>query len=219
MFSNMKSESLRKFLEQQDEDLNEKNNGVVNTTHTNVSPVIWNPNVSLFPKNKKYCMVESLLKWTNTTDYTLLYNSEIQELTTLLIWKILRGRKNIVIAIETEKGNVFGSYHHKIPLRQSSILANDKKHFVFSLKNPYGTPPIQFLQNERNENQLIIHRDIQNNWIFESSDKSYIGSASGEQINRGYIDTMGLNSDIFNGQHYPNYFTINKLLLIQMHEK
>ena len=166
---------------------------------------------------------EILLKWNHLTSSEIIFDSDEQELTTKNVWRSLRGRKNIAIVIVSDSGWVFGSFNGIIPYKQSHIVSKDYSHFLFTLKNPFEVPPTRFKQNVRNENQLIIHRDNQNSWIFgigygfhiRDDGKSYIGSASGEQLNRGYIDTIGLNSLIFNETSYPTYFSFERIIFLQ----
>ncbi|EDR22095.1 hypothetical protein EDI_041240 [Entamoeba dispar SAW760] len=191
----------------------------------NLHRQVYSPNTIFFEENSDKTMASILLQWCHANKFCIIYNSENQELSTKQVWRTLQGRINIITVICTTNGSVFGSYHSVIPKRQSSILCDDKKHFMFTLKNPFNVPPTRFKQNLKNENQLIIHRDIQNSWIFgvgygfhiRGEDKSYIGSASGEQLNRGYIDTVGLNSDIFNDSHYPSYFSFSRILFVQLY--
>ena len=169
---------------------------------------------------------EILLNWTHFNSMEIIFNTEKQEFTTENVFHILKGRSNIIFLILCENGNVFGSFHSKIPKKQSSIVFDDDKHFLFSFKNSFLIPPTRFKQNVRNDNQLVIHREVKNNWIFgigygfhiRSDGKSYIGSATGDQLNRGYIDTIGLNSDIFVNNHYPCQFRFKNILFIQLNK-
>ena len=165
-----------------------------------------------------------LLEWTGARDAFVVFESDVHQLTASAIWGVSRGRKNVAFVVETERGNVFGSFHAVLPKQQSMIVSDDARHFVFTMRNELNTGPMRFLQNETNENQLIIHRETLNDWIFgvgyafhiRGNDKSYIGSASGEQLDRGYRDPLHLKSVVFNGTFYPNYFSVVRLLLVQM---
>ena len=181
------------------------------------------PDTFLNNETQTKSYVDYLCQWSHFSSCEIIFDTDDQELTTKNVWRTLRGRKNIAMIITDVHGWVFGSFNGIIPKKQSNIVSNDYDHFLFSFKNPFDVPPTRFRQNFRNENQLIIHRDNQNSWVFgigygfhiRDDGKSYIGSASGEQLNRGYIDTIGLNSLIFNETSYPTYFSFERIIFLQ----
>ncbi|ELP90783.1 hypothetical protein EIN_026420 [Entamoeba invadens IP1] len=170
-------------------------------------------------------MTDILCKWSSSQQCRIIYTTERFEFSTKAIWSVLHGRRNVMCLVVTDNDDVFGSFHSLIPERRSAIVSNDKKHFVFTLRNSFNIQPTRFFQNSTNENQMIIHRDYQNSWVFgvgygyhiRSEGKSYIGSASGEQLQRGYCDHIGLNSDIFTRSHYPDHFNFSQIIFLQMY--
>ncbi|GAB1225627.1 hypothetical protein ENUP19_0257G0055 [Entamoeba nuttalli] len=81
------------------------------------------------------------------------------EITGELLFKIVKDKRNIMFVITSTSGNVFGSFHSKIPQKMNSYVFKDKHMFVFSLKNSNKTGEVCFIPRETNHHLLFFPRE------------------------------------------------------------
>ncbi|EDR26815.1 hypothetical protein EDI_252800 [Entamoeba dispar SAW760] len=81
------------------------------------------------------------------------------EVTGEMLFKIVKDKKNIMFVITSTSGNVFGSFHSKIPQRMNSYVPEDNQMFVFSLKNSNKTGEICFTPRETNHHLLFFPKE------------------------------------------------------------
>ncbi|BFU21671.1 hypothetical protein, conserved [Entamoeba histolytica] len=75
-----------------------------------------------------------LHQWTGKQKLHVFFNNKKERFTRENCLSILKNKTDIIILLETENGEVFGSYHHLVP-QQFGNWVNDPKHFVFAIRN------------------------------------------------------------------------------------
>ena len=92
--------------------------------------------------------LETLQTWLQGSITQLLYDSRYDMLTSRSFNQAVCGHKNVLVAVTTGKGNVFGCFtSRQVPHNKSDgfvYVKNDRRHFVFSLRNASGAPPVRF---------------------------------------------------------------------------
>ncbi|KAL7715663.1 TLDc domain-containing protein [Entamoeba marina] len=166
--------------------------------------------------------LETLGDWVNKSIPTIVYDSNVEKFNGTGLFNALKGQNNIMFIIETDAGNVFGSYHSKIPLSQSQWIVNDPDHFVFSLKNPFTQDYVKFTPIQQRCYPLWIYNSevalycVQHFCHISNNKQCYINSKdwSGKSFEDVYNDTVGQGGDIFTNLTYPKRFGIKRVVCI-----
>ncbi|GAB1222669.1 hypothetical protein ENUP19_0121G0020 [Entamoeba nuttalli] len=112
-------------------------------------------------------LLESLKQWTNCTQFQIIYDTRVEEFTIQQIQRILYGKDNIVLLIQTVENDLFGTYHSQIPTKRivqqpqqfsNWIGKSDENIFLFSLNN-HNSPnnPLKFLSKALTETCLCLN--------------------------------------------------------------
>ena len=163
--------------------------------------------------------IQRIQEWVGKEKYTIIFDSEHHELTSRMFWSCLKGRKDILIVIETDEGYIFGSYHSIIPERQELCVENDPHHFVFTMKNPFNVPPTKFELKEGWKKSLYIYGDDQISDVFYvfgcylicNNDESFIKKI----FNYNYRHKHSVDAHVFVGKLWDSYFSLSRLVCVQ----
>ncbi|KAL7716714.1 TLDc domain-containing protein [Entamoeba marina] len=158
-------------------------------------------------------------QWTNYTTTTLLFSSEIHDMSPGVIWNKIKGRTNIMFIIITDVNDIFGSFHGIVPEQQGSWVWNDNKQFLFTIHNQYHLQPTQFKPKRTTHSLLNISSKNYKKKLFwisdafriEVDDNSYISSS----FDRFYIDPTGIGASIFTNTVYPETFSLASCFVLQ----
>ncbi|EDR27855.1 hypothetical protein EDI_028110 [Entamoeba dispar SAW760] len=166
--------------------------------------------------------LKQLSEWTNKTVSNIIYDSNINDNFNEVIISKGKNLNNLMFVIETDGGNIFGSYHTIIPPKPSQWVIRDKNHFVFSLLNPYGTKPIKFTPIIDECYPLWVYKStpglfcIQSFCHISTNKHCYINSRgwSGKSFNEMYNDTVGKDGKLFTKIVFPSHFGLKRLVVL-----
>ena len=88
-----------------------------------------------------------LCEWLNVkSEWSLLYSGTRDGLTPEAFHTIVDNRGECLLVIEDEKGNIFGAYTSVgfSTRGGNGMVYRDDRHFLFTLKNPFGIAPTKF---------------------------------------------------------------------------
>ncbi|ELP95224.1 hypothetical protein EIN_430200 [Entamoeba invadens IP1] len=83
--------------------------------------------------------LDMLCKWSNKQTLHVLFKSTETKFTRENCLKLFNNSHDLIILIETQSGEIFGSYHHDLP-QTYGVWVTDPRHFVFSLRNLQDVP-------------------------------------------------------------------------------
>ncbi|ELP83848.1 hypothetical protein EIN_197910 [Entamoeba invadens IP1] len=167
--------------------------------------------------------LKQLTAWTNKMTPSILFDSTVDAPTSL--FEKIRDKGNIMTVVETDGGNVFGSYHSVLPTKPSEWVVKDPNHFVFTLKNPFN--------GGVNASQKFtpIRPDCYPLWIYKSGNalfcvqyfchvsnnkQCYINSKewSGKAFEEIYNDVSGKGGKLFTKTVYPARFGLKRFVCL-----
>ena len=110
--------------------------------------------------------ITQLQEWSGYSNFTILYNNEMEELSARTINSKISGKRNLYFIIEDINNNIFGSYHSIIPNEKEykQHSSEDPKHFIFTLQNPFSIQPSKYYPTQHNDHVLYLYQnyDINN---------------------------------------------------------
>ncbi|KAL7714673.1 hypothetical protein QTN25_007761 [Entamoeba marina] len=169
--------------------------------------------------------ISSLQEWIHCNNCRVLYVTT-DNFSGDRLWAALRLAGAVTIIIETTDGDVFGSHHTVLPIKQHSFVMNDTSHFLFTFKNKYKTGHVLFplRTNNTNINILDVYKGdsswvfgVQHAWwIHSQQNKSYVSSVSANgPLSCGYEDPLGYGGLIFTGGVYPLRFSVKRIVVLE----
>ncbi|KAL7712040.1 TLDc domain-containing protein [Entamoeba marina] len=164
--------------------------------------------------------VTTILKnWINLNDYTVLYNSDVDELSSRQINSKIKGKNNISIIVRTPEGYCFGSYHQNIiknpPKQFLSRYRQEGGYFLFTLKNSFGVEPQQFVTIKQTD-YLVLYSDENENGLIgmcSAYDLRVKGSSFSSEFPYYYNSIYPTN--VFVGQTRPLTFEIESIIILK----
>lgn len=166
--------------------------------------------------------LQKLSEWTGKVSSTIIFDSQINESFESSIIQKASTLKNIMFIVETDGGNMFGSYHTVIPNKVGKWAVSDDKHFVFTLKNPYETQPMKFRPIVEECYPLWFYKSstslysVQSFCHITTNKQCYIAGKhwSGKAFSDVYNDISGKDCKIFTKTQYPMKFGMKRLVVL-----
>ncbi|ELP92188.1 hypothetical protein EIN_381550 [Entamoeba invadens IP1] len=175
----------------------------------------------IIEKNK-----ETLQKWTGKSEFSLIYDSDVDGLNAYGINRCVCEKRNVMIIVITYNKYVFGSFT-SLPIptsqKQDEWVKDDKKHFAFTLVNPSKTEPMKFDHVPTVKDSLVISPSNSKKWVvavlaffgIKQDDSSYIAA----EFTDTYQVPTGITSDLFVGSHHPDTFPVTKVVALKWSNK
>ncbi|EDR28745.1 hypothetical protein EDI_341950 [Entamoeba dispar SAW760] len=165
---------------------------------------------------------ELFVNWTKLNDYGLIYDSEVDGLSSTALNLCICGKENIMVIIVTKHGYVFGSFNSlklPVPKKTEEWVKNDPNFFVFTLSNPKKTNPMQFYLKDKTADGLNISPSTSKKWVIATNACFGIKQVDGCYISNSFVQYYnvpnGITEDIFVGSHYPQTSDISKVIALQ----
>ncbi|KAL7714295.1 TLDc domain-containing protein [Entamoeba marina] len=160
-----------------------------------------------------------LSQWVSLPTKTVIFSSEIHDMSPATLWNKIKGRSNVMFVVITDVGDIFGSFHGTVPQKQGDWVWDDNKQFVFTLRNQYHIEPTKFTPKRTTHSLLnISQKNLKKKlfWISDayriaSDDKSYISSS----FDRFYNDPTGIGPSLFTNTVYPETFGVASCYMLQ----
>lgn len=172
------------------------------------------------PTIHKY--LQTLSEWTGKVSSTIVFDSQVNESFENTIVNKASTYKNLMFIVETDGGNMFGSYHTMIPNKVCKWTVNDDRHFVFTLKNPYETQPMKFRPIVEESYPLWFYKNstslysVQSFCHISTTKQCYIAGKqwAGKAFSDVYNDISGKDCKIFTKTQYPVKFGMKRLVVL-----
>lgn len=153
--------------------------------------------------------------WTQKKEFKLIYeNEEVHYARDF--FPAVKGKKDIMILIETSTNMLFGCYLPEMPSNQKEVTKYNSKHFVFTVRNPFVIPPTMFRPRVQNNHLMTIVDDNDLVNIFENN-AFVIRNDHNSKINirfsSTYQDTTMKGETLFTGRE--KIFQVKNLVAIQ----
>ena len=163
--------------------------------------------------------IEILKQWIPFQTYSIIYHNEQDELSSRAINSKIKGKRNITLIVETMEGYIFGTYHQN-PIKTNinglySRYIQEGGYFIFTLKNPFNTQPLQFYPSNLNDYLCIYDNENENSLIgmcnvFElKKNKSFISSDFPFYYRTDY------DASLFVGKIVPETFELKQLIILE----
>ncbi|EDR27671.1 hypothetical protein EDI_278420 [Entamoeba dispar SAW760] len=164
-------------------------------------------------------IVTKLKEWIQLNYFDIIYNSEIEELSSRQINSKIIGRKNITVIVKTTEGFIFGSYHQNTLKITKNLLPIRYKqnggYFLFTFINFYGIEPQIFYTSKYQDYMVLYADDSENGLIGMCSAYDLRVSKSTFSSEFSFIYDTKYTSDLFVGKTKPNTFEISNIIILQ----
>ena len=166
--------------------------------------------------------LQKLTEWTNKVTSSIVFDSHVNQSFDKAIVQNANSFKNLMFIVETDAGNMFGSYHTIIPNKPGKWVVTDDKHFVFTLKNPYETQPMKFRPIVEETYALWFYKSstslysVQSFCHISTNKQCYIAGKqwAGKAFSDVYNDISGKDCKLFTKTQYPTRFGMKRLIVL-----
>ncbi|ELP90548.1 hypothetical protein EIN_019470 [Entamoeba invadens IP1] len=122
--------------------------------------------IDLMQLKEGQCYLPFLQGLTGFKQYKLLGEFDGKTLATPnKVFDLIESQKDIMFIITSTDKDIFGSFHHILPVIQGNYVVGDEQMKVFSLLNPEKTPPIYFKARKDNNHLLFFPRPNQKDTV------------------------------------------------------
>ncbi|BFU25438.1 hypothetical protein EHI8A_085640 [Entamoeba histolytica HM-1:IMSS-B] len=166
--------------------------------------------------------IDKLKQWIGLTKYRIIYNTEVDEFTTLAFNKKVDGRSNLAFVVLTSDKWVFGCFSQaripKIKEKEESAGPEDKGFFIFSLKNPHHTTATKITPKVQSSRLVFYPKNsvqlfgVQNAFLISNHpNESFVF----RNIDQHYSIPSLVGKELLTGNCYPEIFNTEKVLVIE----
>ncbi|ELP89402.1 hypothetical protein EIN_389870 [Entamoeba invadens IP1] len=160
---------------------------------------------------------DDLKKFTEKEKYEVVYDSIKDGFTSHTINNVIQNKNNVMIVVETNNGNVFGSFSSAvIPNSEKTgygfYVTKDPGFFLFCLAGKSVLKPKKYTKKDTMYS-LKMYSDDNEEFVVGSHCGFYVGATRNSFIsNKMPLFYNGIdNVDEIVGMHFPNTFTVSRV--------